>query len=134
MRVAGFDPGERRIGIAISVGEASFPLEVVERVDGWPGRVRHLLDDYEVDLLVVGVPLSLDGGETESTRMARRFIDELKRIFDLPIEEVDERFSSRGVERALTQAGVSTRDQRGRVDDLAAADILQRYLDRLGNA
>jgi putative Holliday junction resolvase len=134
MRVAGFDPGERRIGIAISVGEASFPLEVVERRNGWLGRVRQLLDEYGVDRLVVGVPLSLDGGETESTRMARRFISELKGVVDLPIEEVDERFSSRSVERALTEAGVSTRDQRGRVDDLAAADILQRYLDGLGNA
>lgn len=134
MRLAGFDPGERRVGIAISVGNASFPLEVVERIDGWLDRVRQLIDEYGVEKLVVGVPLSLDGGETESTRMAHRFIDELKGVFALPVEEVDERFSSRGVERALSAAGVSMRSQRGRVDDLAAADILQRYLDRLENA
>ena len=134
MRAAGFDPGERRIGMAISVGEASFPLEVIQRVEGWLDRVRQLLEEYGVDVLVVGVPLSLDGGDTESTRMARRFIAELSRIVDLPVVEVDERFSSRSVERALTEAGVSMRDQRGRVDDLAAADILQRYLDGLGNA
>jgi putative Holliday junction resolvase len=120
--------------MAISVGEASFPLEVIQRVEGWLDRVRQLLEEYGVDVLVVGVPLSLDGGETESTRMARRFIAELSRIVDLPVVEVDERFSSRSVERALTEAGVSMRDQRGRVDDLAAADILQRYLDGLGNA
>ncbi|WP_298208661.1 Holliday junction resolvase RuvX [Ferrimicrobium sp.] len=134
MRVAGFDPGLRRIGVALSVDGAGFPLAVVPRTSGWQDRVRGIVDDYRVEMAVVGVPLSLDGGETESTQMARRFIVELQPLIGLPIVEVDERFSSRGVERALTEAGVSTRDQRGRVDDLAAADILQRYLDGLHRA
>jgi putative Holliday junction resolvase len=66
--------------------------------------------------------------------MARRFIVELKSVADLPVVEVDERFSSRSAERALTELGVSSRDQRGRIDDLAAADILQRYLDMESHA
>ncbi|WP_298346424.1 Holliday junction resolvase RuvX [Ferrimicrobium sp.] len=134
MRVAGFDPGLRRIGVALSVDGAGFPLAVISRVAGWQDHIRNIVAEYNVEMAVVGVPLSLAGAETESTRMARRFIEELQPLFGTPIVEVDERFSSRGVERALGEAGVSTRDQRGRVDDLAAADILQRYLDGLRDA
>ena len=130
MRLIGLDPGLRRIGVALSVGSVALPLAVVERSNGWIERIRGIVAEYSVDLIAVGVPLALGGSTTESTLMARQFIDELTAGIALPVVEVDERFSSLAAERALSASGVSTRKQRGKVDDLAAADILQRYLDR----
>jgi putative Holliday junction resolvase len=130
MRVLGCDPGERRIGLAISVGTSALPLSVIERSDGWVEAIRAAVDHYGVELMVVGVPLALSGSMTASTTMARNFIAEVTAAIKVPVVEMDERFSSRAAERSLSAAGVSMRRQRGRIDDLAAADILQRYLDR----
>jgi putative Holliday junction resolvase len=130
MRVLGCDPGERRIGLAISVGSTALPLSVIERKEGWIEAIRAVVDHYGVELMVVGVPVALSGSTTASTTMAHRFIAEVAAAIKVPVIEEDERFSSRGAERALSAAGVSMRRQRGKIDDLAAADILQRYLDR----
>ncbi|MCI2975981.1 MAG: Holliday junction resolvase RuvX [Ferrimicrobium sp.] len=130
MRVLGCDPGERRIGLAISVGTSALPLSVIERSDGWVEAIRAAVDHYGVELMVVGVPFALSGSMTASTTMARTFIAEVTAAIKVPVVEMDERFSSRAAERSLSAAGVSMRRQRGRIDDLAAADILQRYLDR----
>lgn len=133
MRVLGLDIGEKRIGVAISdpSGTVATPLVVLEAkpVLGDGRDLVRLAEDYEVELVVVGLPRSLDGSEGPQAARVRAAGDRLARFLRLPVEYCDERFSSAEARRAMTSAGVSDRDKRGSVDMVAAALILQSYLD-----
>ena len=85
--------------------------------------------EHEVTQIVVGHPLRLDGSEGEAARLARWFADRLRALTKMPVELWDERLSSAGAQRAMTSAGLSAKQQRGKVDRVAAAMLLQSYLD-----
>lgn len=132
MRIAALDIGERRIGVAISdPGErVSTPLKVLDAVvlrDLRP--LVRLFGEYEVGRLVIGLPLSLDGSEGPQARTVRAAGAKIAEATGLSVEYTDERLSSTAARRALTEAGVSDRDKRGRVDMAAASLFLQSYLD-----
>jgi putative holliday junction resolvase len=121
--VFGFDFGIKRIGIAMGntlTGQAQ-PLSVIKAIDNAArfGAIGALIEEWEPKLLVVGLPLHPDGAEHEMTLRCRRFSNQLHGRFNLPVELVDERYSS-----AVIPA------RRGEViDALAAAIILQQYFD-----
>jgi len=123
----GFDYGTRKIGIAIgnTLTRQARPLEILQA----PTRVarfRHIADLlrlWEPQRLVVGLALDRDGGEQYATLRCRRFADQLRGRFGLPVELVDERDSSM---QAQAMLGTHEPD-----DAVAAAIILQRYLDTL---
>ncbi len=126
MRHLGIDYGEKRIGISVSDpgGRIAFPKKVIfnrgnKRV--WE-QIKAVLDDEKISKIVVGLPLSLDGGETEESQKVRAFAEELKKITALPIEFENEIFTTHMVE----QAGI----KKEHTDEAAAAVILQSYLDR----
>ena len=132
MRVLGLDIGERRVGVAISdPGErVATPLKVLDaRVLRDLTPLIRLLEDYEVGRIVVGLPLSLDGTEGPQARAVRATGAKIAEATGLPVEYADERLSSASARRTLTEAGVSDRRKRGRVDMAAASLFLQSYLD-----
>ena len=138
MRVMGLDIGERRIGVALSDPSQTVasPLVVLDavRIRKDPGELTRLIEDYEVQRVVVGLPLSLDGSEGPQAGHVRATVDRLAQFLPPDIEYFDERYSSSEAKRALTGTGVSARDQRGMVDSVAAALFLQSYLDARGIA
>lgn len=133
MRTLGLDIGERRIGVAVSdpSGSVAMPLKVLEtaKVLGDARVLKRLADDYGVELVVVGLPLSMDGSEGPQAAAVRRIAASLARFLPLPMEFCDERLSSAQAKRAMTEAGVSDKAKRGSVDMVAASLFLQSYLD-----
>lgn len=132
-RVLALDPGSRRIGVAVSdpLRLTAGPLRVIDRRSGDAfGEIREIVGEYQPDLIVVGLPVSLRGGEGAAAAEARRFGEEVGRVTGLPVEYVDERFTTRTAESAMLEGGVRRRDRRDRVDKVAAAVILQQFLEK----
>ena len=137
MRALGIDFGERRIGVAVSdpTGVIAQPLPTLRRRAGKRMPIRaleELAEEYGVQVIVVGLPLALSGDETDWTRTVRDAAGKLEERSGLPIELVDERFTSARAERAVRSLGLpkSKREQKDRVDAAAAVLILQSWLDR----
>jgi putative Holliday junction resolvase len=137
VRAIGIDYGARRIGIALSdpTGTLASPLTVVERRKGKRPPLRRLEDiarESGAAQLVVGLPLDLDGREDDWCAETRWMGERLAERLGIPVDFVDERFTSTWAERAIRSAGLprSKREEKGRVDAAAAALILQAWLDR----
>jgi len=131
-RVLGIDPGERRVGIAVSdpLGITAQGLATFDRARGdIVEHVRGLVREYDVERIVVGRPLSLAGGETDSTRRAEVLARALAAL-NVPVDLWDERLSSVEAQRVLAGA----RAGKGAVDRIAAVLILQGYLDARSGA
>ena len=130
-RYLGIDYGTKRVGIAISdgLGLMARPLEVVARTDV-VSRVEDIVSSYDVTGLIIGLPTALGGHEGESAEGARSLGEELATATGLEVEYVDEKFTSRMAEEALLDTGMKRRKRRETVDKVAAAIILQEYLDK----
>ena len=120
-----FDFGVKRIGVAMgnTMLRQAEPLKVINAVDNATrfADIQKMLDEWKPARLVVGLPMHPDGNEHDMTARARRFANQLTGRFGLPVELVDERYSS-----AVLSA------KRGEViDDRAAAIILQQYFDSI---
>lgn len=129
-RFIGVDCGSKRVGLAISdsLGLTARPLEVVLREQS-VSRILELVDEYDVATVVMGMPTGLSGGEGASAQQARALAAELESP-DLTVEFSDERFTSRMAEEVLLESGMKRRDRRDTVDKVAAAIILQGFLDQ----
>jgi putative Holliday junction resolvase len=131
MRVLALDYGSARCGCALSdpTGTIVTPVEAVLRPATKRGfaRLRELVRERDVERVVVGLPLSLDGGDTEQTRETRAFADELAtRLGDgIPVEMHDERFTTRLAQRLDTSAGARAKASE---DSRAAAHLLESWL------
>ncbi len=131
-RIIGLDYGERRIGVAASdpLGLTAQPVTVIDlRAAALADALPPLLEELAAERIVVGLPISLSGGEGPSAAAARRFADEVRDISGLPVELFDERFSSVTADRVLVDAGVRRERRKAVRDKLAAAVMLQAYLD-----
>lgn len=133
-RILGLDVGDRRIGIAISSpnGGLAVPLRILERVsdDADVEAIAELVREERADALVVGHPISMDGKVGAQARRVEAFARRLAGVCDLPLELVDERLTSAQVQRLPAPAPRKRSRRRAHDDDLAAAVILQSYLDR----
>ena len=136
MRILGIDYGTRRIGLAISdpTGSISQPLPALTRRAGKRppiAAIVQLTTEKEVAEIVIGLPLSLAGDETDWTREVRAFGAKLAERSQLPVAYVDERMTSARAEKTVRSLGLkrSARQQKERVDTTAALLILQAYLD-----
>jgi len=138
-RMLGLDVGERRIGIAVSQGRLAVPLAIVEHESRAADleRIAAIAREQEAQAVIVGLPITMSGEEGEQARRTRRFGDALARRVGVPIIYHDERMSTLQVVGAagarVTGAGgrPGKRGRKARIDDLAAAVILQSYLDTL---
>jgi putative Holliday junction resolvase len=130
-RVLGLDHGAKRVGVAISdpLGISAQGLEVVPRSQAVE-RVVELANEYQVTRIVIGLPVSLGGGETASAEAARRFAIEVEAVTGLAVVMVDERYTTATAQRVMLEAGVKRRKRRESIDKVAATVILQSFLDR----
>jgi putative Holliday junction resolvase len=131
VRTLGIDVGTRRIGVAISdpEGRLALPLRVIERRGPRDAAVVADLARREgAERVVVGLPVSLDGTLGPQAREVQAFAAAV-RAAGAEVELYDERLSSVEADHHLRAAGISTREARGRRDAIAAAIILQAYLD-----
>lgn len=135
-RVLAVDPGSRRVGVAVSDPTATIasPLTSVpaEPAETLVERLVALAKEQEAARLVVGLPRRLDGGQGPEARAARALADQLRRASGLPVALMDERLTSVAAERALLAGGASRARRRELSDQVAAALILQSYLDGPG--
>lgn len=122
MRVLALDHGTARIGCAISdpSGTLATPLPVIEPPE--PRAVVELVGQYEVERVVVGLPLHLSGEEGAQAALARTFCGELEAVLDIPVETYDERLTTRMADASRRQGASAA------PDSLAAAHLLQAYL------
>lgn len=122
MRVLALDHGTARIGCAISdpSGTLATPLPVIEPPQA--RAVADLVDKYEVERVVVGLPLHLSGEEGSQAALARSFCTELEAILDIPVETYDERLTTRMADASKREGAAAA------PDSLAAAHLLQAYL------
>jgi len=136
MRVLGIDFGQKRIGIAVSdaTGTLARPLATLSRRAGRRpplAALEQLAREHEVERLVAGLPLDLQGREDAWCAEVRSACDRLAERLEIPIQYVDERLTTVQAQRALREAGGSraARRDRERIDSAAAAVILQSWLD-----
>lgn len=133
-RLLGIDVGTRRIGVALSdpTGTIAQSLTVLPR-RSWEqilGAIAALIREHHVAAVIVGLPVRLDGGEGEAAAGARKFAERLRATVEVPVMLEDERLSTAEAERVMIEADVRRSARRARRDAVAAALILQRYLDR----
>ncbi len=137
MRALGIDFGEVRVGLALSdpTGTLASPLPTLRRRRGKRPPLKALEElgrKHDVDAVVFGLPLELDGSESEWTRQVRQVGEALGRRLDVPVHFVDERMTSVQGERLVRSSGLprGEREKKERIDAAAAVLILQRWLDR----
>ena len=121
------------MGLAISdpMGIIAKPLRILDR-KRTPNYISEILDIAEaedVNKIVVGLPLTLKGEYSYQTKVVQDFICQLRQTGKISVVHIDERLSSVAAKRSLQEQGVKTGHEKGRVDETAAAIILQEYLD-----
>ena len=134
-RLLGIDLGKARVGLAISdeLGLLAHPLETfpADKRNALIERIFAIVREKEVERVVVGLPRNMDGTLGPAATESLAFVDQLRARLSCPVVTWDERLTTVAAERALREAGRSTRTTRGQVDQVAAQMILQGYLDQL---
>lgn len=134
MRIMALDVGSRTIGVACSdaLYMTAQGIETIRRASGAKDfeRLLQLINDYEVEEIVVGMPRNMNGTKGERAEKTEEFVERLKEVITLPITYWDERLSTVMAERSLIAADVSRRKRKAVIDKMAAVVILQGYLDR----
>jgi putative Holliday junction resolvase len=134
MRALGVDVGERRIGLAVSdpSGVIASPLGVIDRADDDDpvAQILRCAQELKAEVIVVGMPVDLRGEEGVAAQRMGEFVAQLRERSPVRVETCDERLTSAAAARAMREAGLSERERRGQVDKVAAALILQTWLDR----
>ena len=134
MRALGLDLGERRVGVAVcdSAGTVATPVETLERT-GDPERdlqaVADQVNEWQAEIVVIGMPFSLDGTTGPAAAAARAEIDRIERFLTVPVVSYDERLTTVIAERSLMEQQMKGPQRRGVVDQVAAAVTLQSWLD-----
>ena len=132
-RVIGIDYGDSRIGLALSD-----PMRVIAKPSGIItnrsedhvlGKLKSIIEGNKVKKIIVGMPLGMRGNDTEQTKKVRNFITLLEQNFDLEIIPIDERLSTKSAISSLVIQKINTGKEKHRVDETAAAIILQEFLD-----
>lgn len=136
MRILALDHGTKRIGIAVSdeLKLIAQPLEYVaaEPFAGFLARLKALLTEKEVELILVGMPRNMDGSYGPAALKVEEFVAALRAATTVPIKTWDERLTSAQANRFLIEGNVRRNKRKEKVDKTAAALLLQSYLDSLG--
>jgi putative holliday junction resolvase len=132
-RAMGIDYGDVRIGIAVSdlMGWTAQGVETIHRKNEEAdiGRIGELIREYDVDTIVLGLPKNMNNTIGPRGELSMQFAEILREKFGLPVVLWDERLSTMAAERMLVSADVSRKKRKQVVDKMAAAIILQNYLD-----
>jgi putative Holliday junction resolvase len=132
-RLLGLDYGERRIGIAMSdplhiIVQPFRTIEYKHQDEIWES-LRSIIAEYEIEAIVVGMPLNLKGDKGQKAKTVEAFVAELTSRIPMPIHYWDERFTSVEAHRSLHEMGHSPSRKKTYVDQLAAVFLLQSFLD-----
>lgn len=132
-RILALDLGEKRLGVAVSdetrtVARSVTVFERSSRLADFE-RIRQVVDEYGVNLLIVGLPILVSGEEGDKAAWVRDYAGELERNLGVEIKFWDESYTTVQAEASLRERGIHGRRRRKRVDAVAAAFILQSYLD-----
>ena len=132
MRVLAIDLGSKRIGTAVSdaLGISVRPLETIPRTSNERvlNRISDLVRQEEVEAVVIGLPLRMDGGEGDAARRALRFAEMVRKKLDVQVITQDERLTSYEAESAMLELGFDRKRRRKQSDQFAAMIILKDYL------
>lgn len=135
MRILALDHGTKRIGVALSddLKMIAQPLEFIEAEPfaDFLVRLKELIRTKEVELILVGMPRNMDGSYGEAASKVREFVAVLKETITVPLRLWDERLTSTQANRLLIAGNVRRGDRKEKVDKMAAAILLQSYLDSL---
>jgi putative Holliday junction resolvase len=135
MRILALDHGTKRIGVAVSdeLKMIAQPLEFIlaEPFADFLKRLKEILHEKEVEVILVGMPRNMDGSFGEAALKVETFIGVLRNAVTIPIQTWDERLTSAQANRVLLQGGVRRDQRKQKVDKMAAAILLQSYLDSL---
>ena len=133
-RVLGIDHGNVRVGLALSdplkIIAKPFTTITYQDSEDLLNQIKDIIHENTVEHIIIGVPKGMKGQNTKQTEIVIQFIHKIKNKFDLPISLEDERLSSVSAEKALILQNVKTGYNKGRIDETAAAIVLQQYLDR----
>lgn len=134
-RIVGLDVGEVRTGVAVSdpMRMIASPHDTIamSSPEANIAAVRRIVAETEAVCVVVGLPLDREGKPGPQAHKVLAFVEQVRAALDIPVETVDERFTTAGAERALRTAQLGGRKRRGVIDKVAAAEILRTFLDRL---
>lgn len=135
MRILGIDWGKTRLGLALSdlTGLVANPISPINRKGDKAdiGRILELVEEHEVERIVVGIPLDINGKQGESALAAAKFAAMLEEAAKVPVDTIDERYSTHAAERSLMEADLSRSKRKKLRDGVAAAWFLQNYLDSM---
>jgi putative Holliday junction resolvase len=133
MRTLALDHGKKRIGVAISdeMGIIAQPLEFLDAqpLQGFLTRLKDIVDRRQVGEILVGIPRNMNGTYGPAAEKAREFVERLKEAFAIPVKTWDERLTSVQANRFLIETGMRREKRKTKVDQTAAAILLQSYLD-----
>jgi len=132
MRYLAIDYGTKRTGLAIcDAGETiTSPLTVLQSREPVLKKIAQIVETENVGAVVVGLPLNMDGSEGPQTQLVLKFADRLQAHLRIPVYLQDERLSSFGAEEKLAPANLSRGDKKKRLDAVAAAEILEAFLEQ----
>ncbi len=133
-RVLGIDPGTKRCGIAVtdSGPTMAFPRPTIARDDATMARLKALVDEEAIAVIVIGRPIALSGRKTASTSDADQLFSQVQENFEgVPVIQFDERLTTQEAQKSLSEAGLTTKASRERLDSAAAVIMLQNYVDGL---
>lgn len=138
MRILGLDVGTKTIGVAVSdpLGFTAQGVKTIRRstLESDLAEIRTLVESYQVEEIVVGLPLNMNGGEGPSAAMAREMGEAVAEALSVRVIYRDERLSTMAAERILLEGDVSRKKRKQVIDKMAAAYILQGYLDYLARS
>lgn len=133
MRKLGLDIGSKRIGISVSdtTNTIASPLKSINRskIDEEAKQINDLADEYEVEEVIVGLPIDLKGREGIAAQNIKTYVQEISKLISKPLIFIDERFTTKIAENMLTVAGLKKDKRKKVVDEIAATIILQSYLE-----
>ena len=133
MRALGVDFGLKRVGLAVSdrTGSLVSPLGTLTRTtrDALFDELMEIIQNESIETVVVGLPLSLEGEDTLTTRQARNFAESLRRRVAVPVHLMDERLTSAEAEEELNAAGLRGKRKKMALDSQAAVIILRSWLE-----
>ncbi len=131
MRYMAIDFGDKRTGLAVCDADETIasPLTVLTGQGALPERIAEAIKTQQIDAVVLGLPLNMDGTEGGRVKIVRKFAEELITFIDVPVQFHDERLSSFDAEGKFAGSELTRKQKKRRLDAVAAATILQSFLD-----
>ena len=139
MRKLGIDYGDSRVGLAIT-DELGITVQGLETIHHKGNdkivlrRLEEIFNQYEIDTIVIGLPINMDGTKTERVEVTEKFIHKLKCKFNkVKIEEIDERLTTVAAHRTMNYLNTNKYEKRNIVDTISAVYILETYMNKIKN-